>query len=249
MGDTTRWPPSPSIYEINTWVWLSELEAAADTRVDLGSVPRPEWDRLAAMHVDSVWLMGVWERSAAGIAIANQSDGLLADFRHALPDFRLEDNVGSPYCVQQYVVAERLGGREGLARARRELATRGIRLLLDFVPNHTGVDHPWVEKHPEYYIRGTEQDLEKAPHNYTRVRRKAGDSILAYGRDPYFSGWPDTLQLNYGNSSLQEAMIGELLKIAGQCDLCSCALFPAAQPADVHRNGDDVRRTYSLTAG
>jgi glycosidase len=68
--------------------------------------------------------------------------------------------------------------------------------MLDFVPNHTGLDHPWVEDHPEYYIPGTESDLARAPQNYVWAKRKRGDLILAYGRDPYFAGWPDTLQLN-----------------------------------------------------
>ena len=71
--------------------------------------------------------------------------------------------------------------------------------MLDFVPNHMALDHPWVEEHPEYYIAGTEQDLRQSPQNYTRVKRSTAICILAYGRDPYFAGWPDTLQLNYGN--------------------------------------------------
>jgi len=94
-------------------------------------------------------------------------------------------------------VHQALGGDAALARLRERLRKRGLRLMLDFVPNHTGLDHPWVEDHPEYYIPGTEPDLVRSPENYTRVKRKRGDAIFAYGRDPYFSGWPDTLQLNY----------------------------------------------------
>ena len=107
---------------------------------------------------------------------------------------------------------------------------RGLRLMLDFVPNHTGLDHPWVEDHPEYYIQGTELDLARAPQNYTWVKRKQGDLLLAHGRDPYFPGWPDTLQLNYGNPATQEAMIGELLKIAGQCDGVRCDMAMLVLP-------------------
>ena len=102
--------------------------------------------------------------------------------------------------------------------------------MLDFVPNHTGLDHPWVEDHPEYYIAGTELDLARAPQNYTWVKRRGGDRLLAYGRDPYFPGWPDTLQLNYGNPATQEAMIGELLKIAGQCDGVRCDMAMLVLP-------------------
>src|SRR6516225_6224920 len=89
-------PRSPTLYEINTWVWLSELSSKAGRLVDLSSVPSAEWDAIAAFGFDAVWFMGVWERSPAGIAIANENANLLADFRRALPDFRPEDNVGSP---------------------------------------------------------------------------------------------------------------------------------------------------------
>jgi hypothetical protein len=71
--------------------------------------------------------------------------------------------------------------------------------MLDFVPNHLGLDHPWIGDHVEYFIRGSEVELANAPKNYTRVQRKGGDLILAHGRDPYFPGWGDTLQLNYAN--------------------------------------------------
>ncbi len=102
--------------------------------------------------------------------------------------------------------------------------------MLDFVPNHMGLDHPWVEEHPEYFITGTELDLARAPKNYTWVKRKGGDLLLAYGRDPYFAGWPDTLQLNYANLATQEAMIGELVKIAGQCDGVRCDMAMLVLP-------------------
>ena len=109
---------------------------------------------------DAVWFMGVWERSPAGIAIAMRNPGLLEDFRRALPDFAAQDNVGSPYCVRRYVVDEHLGGAKGLAAARETLAKRGIRLILDFVPNHVAPDHPWVNEHPEYFIQGNDEDCE-----------------------------------------------------------------------------------------
>jgi len=144
----SHWPRYPTLYEINTWVWLSELRAKYAKHIDLRSVPPAEWDSIAALGFDAVWLMGVWERSPAGIAISNQNQQNVDDFRRALPDFRSEDNVGSPYCVRRYVVDSHLGGPEGLAQARRELASRGLNLILDFVPNHVASDHPWVFDHP-----------------------------------------------------------------------------------------------------
>jgi glycosidase len=101
-------------------------------------VPPAEWNAIAKFGFDAVWFIGVWERSSAGIAIANKNKNLVDDFRRALPDFKPEDNVGSPYCIRPYVVDRHLGGPGGLAVARRELAERGMKLLLDFVPNHGG---------------------------------------------------------------------------------------------------------------
>src|SRR5262250_857452 len=146
------WPRYPSLYEISTWVWLSELSQKYRMRIDLSSVPSTEWDAVAAYGFDAVWLMGVWERSPGGVAIANQNKNLLDGFKRALPDFRPEDNVGSPYCVRSYVVDQQLGGPEGLAAARRELAKRRLNLVLDFVPNHVAPDHPWIVQHPEYFV-------------------------------------------------------------------------------------------------
>jgi glycosidase len=102
------------------------------------------------------------------------------------------------------------------------LAKRGIRLMLDFVPNHTAPDHPWVGTHPGYYVEGSEEALARAPDNYLRVATDRGPKILAYGRDPNFPGWPDTLQLNYANSDLQTTRIDELISIAGKCDGVRC---------------------------
>ena len=141
-----------------------------------------------------------------------------------------DDIAGSGFAITGYTVHQALGGDAALALLRERLRTRGLRLMLDFVPNHTGLDHPWVEDHPEYYIPGTELDLARAPQNYTWARRQRGDVLLAHGRDPYFPGWPDTLQLNYGNPALQEAMIGELTKIAGQCDGVRCDMAMLVLP-------------------
>jgi len=214
----TVWRRFPVLYEINTWVWLSELSQKYGRNVSLASVPAAEWDAVAAHDFDAVWLMGVWERSPVGIAIANQNKALLDDFRRALPDFRLEDNVGSPYCVRRYSVDQHLGGPEGLANARGELAKRGMNLILDFVPNHVAPDHPFVGQPPEFFIRGSAEDLRKEPASYMEIR----GTVYACGRDPYFPAWPDVLQLNAFDPGLRQAVIEVISRIAQQCDGIRC---------------------------
>jgi hypothetical protein len=212
------WPKHPLIYEINTWVWLDELSRRTDRDLTLASVPDAEWDHIAVLGFDAVWLMGVWKRSPEGIRISMANDGLLADFRRALPDFMDRDNVGSPYCVRRYVVDPHLGGPEALAVARNKLAQRGVRLILDFVPNHVAPDHPWVDEHPAYFIQGNEEDLKSDPGSFVSL---AG-SVLACGRDPYFPAWPDVVQLNAFDKGLRFAVIETLAGIAGQCDGVRC---------------------------
>jgi len=105
---TTR-PAHPVIYEINTWVWLGELSRQYGRPIHLGVVPAREWDALADLGIDALWLMGVWERSPAGARIAMQNQGLVADFKGTLPDYSPADTIGSPYCVRRYIVDAHLG--------------------------------------------------------------------------------------------------------------------------------------------
>ncbi|MBZ5494154.1 MAG: alpha-amylase [Acidobacteriia bacterium] len=213
-----KWHKYPTIYEIDTWVWLSDLKMRAGLSIDLSSVPAVEWDAIADYGFDAVWLMGVWERSPAGIAVAKQNANLLTDFRKALPDFRSQDNVGSPYCVRRYVVDEHFGGPAGLAIARKELAKRGMNLILDFVPNHVAPDHPWVTEHPEYFVCGNADDVKRDPASFLDV----GGNVFACGRDPFFPAWPDVLQLNAFQLGLRKAVIETIGSIASQCDGVRC---------------------------
>ena len=91
--------------------------------------------------------------------------------KQTLPDLREEDIAGSGFAITGYSVHTRLGGDAALARLRDRLRNRNLKLMLDFVPNHTALDHPWVQLDPEYYISGTQADLEREPHNYTQGRR------------------------------------------------------------------------------
>ena len=152
-------PRYPALYQINTRVWLTELSRKIGRHATLDDIPDD----------------------------GTRSPGS-ARFRLALVSERLADgNGGAASFSQQSRVAARvsggaarpgrgryrglwlrhhrlhgatdLGGDAALARLRERLSSAACGCCLDFVPNHTGLDHPWVERHPEYYVAGTEVDL------------------------------------------------------------------------------------------
>jgi glycosidase len=234
-------PLYPSLYQINTRVWLTELSKQLGRPATLDEIPDSELDRIAKLGFDWVWFLSVWQTGPAGQRVSRTNPEWRKEFQETLPDLCEDDIPGSGFAITGYTVHESLGGDAALERLRKRLRKRGLKLMLDFVPNHTALDHSWVQKHPEYYIQGKEQDLACAPKNYTWIKRTQGDLLLAHGRDPYFPGWPDTLQLNYGNSATQDAMIGELVKIAGQCDGVRCDMAMLVLP-------EVFQRTWGIPA-
>jgi len=212
----------PALYQINTRVWLSDLSQDLGRPATFDDIPEQQFERLAEKGIDWIWFLGVWQTGLAGQRISREHVDWQTEFRHELADFRDEDVCGSCFAITQYAAHSDFGGSCALERLQRRLHKHGLRLLLDFVPNHTALDHPWVTKHPNFYIPGTEEDLRREPQNYIRIETSNGPTILAYGRDPYFSGWSDTLQLNYAEPALREAMRLELLNVAAFCDGVRC---------------------------
>src|SRR5271167_3203846 len=233
-------PRYPSLFQINTRVWLQRLSREAGKRVTLADIDDAAIDDFAERGFDWIWLLSVWQIGAAGRAVSRGNPQWRAEFEAILPDLTEDDICGSGFAITAYTVSDALGGERPLAQFRDKLARRGIKLLLDFVPNHTAPDHPWVKTHPDYYIEGNEEALAGAPQNYLRVATDRGPKILAYGRDPNFPGWPDTLQLNYANPELQSVRIEELTAIAGKCDGVRCDMAMLLLP-------EIFERTWGIT--
>jgi hypothetical protein len=219
------WRRFPTVYEINTRVWLAELSRRSGEPIVLGTVPEDEIDRLAVYGFDAVWLMGVWAPSPASRRLARQHSDLAPELRAALPDLRDADVAGSPFAVHDYRVSGILGGEEGLCHLRSRLARRSIRLMLDFVPNHLAIDHPWTETHPEYLVQCPTSGSTGAPNpdDGCFTRHVNGRRIrLAHGRDPYFPPWTDTVQVDYSSPDAREAMVHALQEVANRCDGVRC---------------------------
>lgn len=207
----------PLLYELNTRCWLRELSAQRGQTIHLGNVPDEEfqsWQRLGLTHI---WLMGTWTTCSRAREFALTDLDLLQAYREALSDWSPADVTGSPYALAEYRVPEALGGEEGLRRFRERLHAHGMKLLLDFVPNHTGLAHPWVKMQPELFV----QALPGTPGTFA-TETAAGVCWVAHGKDPFFPAWQDTAQLDYRRADTQAIMREVLRSVAGRCDGVRC---------------------------
>jgi len=229
----------PTLYQLNTRVLLTERAAALGRPATLDDLTDAMLDDVAAKGFSWVWLLGVWQTGPAGRQISRGDGELRAELQRELSDLREDDITGSPFAVVSWTVHKDFGGDAALARIRERLARRNLKLLLDFVPNHVATDHPWVQSHPEYFVRGSDEDLASEPRNYVRLQTGKGPLILAHGRDPYFPGWTDTLQLNYRHAGFREAQVGELARISERCDGVRCDMAMLLQPEVIQRTWGD----------
>jgi Alpha amylase, catalytic domain len=215
-------PRYPSLYQVNTRVWLNAYAKKLGHAVTLDDIPDGELDAWAKQGFDWIWLLSVWQTGEEARTISRTNTDWRHEFQETLPDLQESDIGGSGFAITAYEVHHLLGGNAALARFRERMIQRGMKLMLDFVPNHMGLGHPWLETHPHYFITGSDAQLTQEPHNYCHVCTTQCELIFAYGRDPYFAGWPDTLQLDYSHAETQLAMQQELLKIATLCDGVRC---------------------------
>jgi|ERR1051326_1864383 hypothetical protein len=206
----------PLLYEINTRCWLAELSKQNNRAITLANVPESElkeWQRLGFTHI---WLMGVWTTGprARARALKAHTQG---EYAEALPDLRQEDIGASPYAVADYAVSPTIGGDSALQEFRRRLHIHGLKLILDFVPNHVGLDHRWLKERPELFV----QDQDESPETFLE-ETSIGPRWLAHGKDPYFPPWVDTVQLDYRRADTRAMMTEILQAIANRCDGVRC---------------------------
>lgn len=188
--------------------------------------------------------MGAWSTGPRARSRALTEPQLRQRYSEILPAWTEEDVAGSPYAIAAYQVPASLGGEEGLTELRRRLDARGIRLLLDFVPNHLGIDHPWLTERPDLFV----QSSESAPETFPQETSK-GIRWLAHGKDPFFSAWTDTAQLDYRLPATRSAMLEVLERVADLCDGVRCDMamlvlnevfnvtwrgFPISEPLPEH---------------
>ncbi|MBY0327739.1 MAG: hypothetical protein K2Q30_12525, partial [Gemmataceae bacterium] len=176
--------PRPTLFEINTRVYLNELSKKLNKTASLDDVPDSLLLDLANKGFDFIWFLGVWQIGAVGKDVSRTTKAWQESFRNCLPDLNQNDITGSPFAVQSYEVDSILGGPESLAKLRKRMQAFNLKLCLDFVPNHTAIDNPWVVNNPDFYMQGSEVDLQAQPENYIKIKSKKEEQVFAYGRDP-----------------------------------------------------------------
>ena len=223
------WMPGAVLIAKSTYVWLAQLSKRYHRSIHrLDQIPDEELDTLARRGMNSLWLIGIWERSRASQTIKQLCGN--------------PDAVASAYSLFDYTIAEDLGGEGAYVNLRNRAYARGIRLASDMVPNHMGIDSPWVVEHPDWFMSRWDSpypaynfdgpDLSHDPrveikiesHYYEqtdaavvfrRRDRASGETRYIYhGNDGTSFPWNDTAQLDYLNPAVREQVIQTILHVA-----------------------------------
>jgi hypothetical protein len=207
----------PLVYEINTRCWLRELSERCGRTVTLASVPESEFEDWRTLGFTHLWLLGVWQTGPRSRDRSLSIPELRRTFDETLRGWTPADAGGSPFAIEDYRAAPELGGEAGLKKFRSRLNARGAGLVLDFIPNHVGLDHPWVTSRSRLFVQAAAGSPESE-----EIRTGSGPRWLAHGKDPNFPPWVDTLQLDYRLPETHAAMIDALKSIADRCDGVRC---------------------------
>lgn len=205
---------NPKLYEINTRIWLKRFGSDAK----LSDVPLKYFEYLKQKGIDIIWLMGIWKTCDSVIEKSCFNLDLVSSYHKALNDWKKEDVIGSPFAIDKYEINPKIGSENDLLELKQKLNSLGIKLFLDFVPNHFSADSSLIKEHPEYFLQADEEIYQRDSHTFF----KYDDKIFAHGRDPLFPAWDDTIQVNYFNEEARNFQIENLLKLAGCCDGVRC---------------------------
>lgn len=219
-----------SVYLINTRLWMRELKDKYGQDLTIGQIPDEEWKKTLENY-GIVWLMGIYQPSEKGRELAKNNK---ENYRYALPDIHEEKDVAaSPFAITDYSLNLDISrGWNEWDEVVKRLNLMGKKVMIDFVPNHTALDHPWTKKHPEYYIQVNQEVYETNKGDFYPVTGEDGKvRYLAHGKDPYCGSWEDTLQLNYANPQLHQEMKKILIDLSQHSDgiRCDMAMLPTPE--------------------
>ena len=227
---------SKAIYEINTRVWIKRFTHNGKIP-RLIDVPIEYWKTLAEKGIKNIWLMGIWETVPETVEKYCFTDGLKNEYDHALPNWKREDIIGSPYAINNYNLNNELSTVGEFLQFKQNLNRIGLKIILDFIPNHFSADSSLLKTNHEIFLKGTEELLHK---DYETFFKAKDGTIYAHGKDPYFPAWQDTVQINYLSESAVEFMVEALASITNLCDGVRCDMAMLSLNKVFYRNWHDV---------
>ncbi len=218
-----RYSINPALLEVNGRIWIKRFKPES-RRVTLRDIDKSFFESLKKKKIDYLWLMGAWQNSEESAENYCLVEGLRNEYAEALPDWKKSDVIGSPYAIEGYTLNRRFGSEGDLLQFKEKLNRAGIKLILDFIPNHFSAESKLISQHPEIFLEGDEELLELDRETFFELNGK----VFAHGKDPYFSAWQDTIQVNYFSMRTYEYLTDELLKLTEMCDgvRCDMAMLP-----------------------
>ena len=108
----------PSLYQINTRVWLTKLSHELGKPATLDDIPDRDLDQVAEKGFDWIWFLSVWQTGCASQKVSRSLPELRKEFEETLPDLREEDIGGSGFAITRYTAHANLGGERALHRLR-----------------------------------------------------------------------------------------------------------------------------------
>ena len=210
---------NPSLYEINTRVWLKNF-GKGKAEVSFSDIPNTYWDDFVKNGIDYVWLMGIWKTCDSVIGKYCFEEELVKSYDRALKDWKREDVIGSPFAIDVYEVNPKLGNLKSLLELKSQLNKKGIKLILDFVPNHFSADSSLIKINPDIFLFVDKSLFERDPHTFYKPVNQ--QNYFAHGRDPFFPAWQDTIQVNFFSEDARNYLTGILLDLTKVCDGVRC---------------------------
>ena len=207
-----------TIFEINTRVWIKQF-AQNNNVPKLIDVPDNYWESLIAKGIKYVWLMGIWETVPESIEKYCFTDGLIYEYSLALPDWKKEDIIGSPYSINNYIINQSLSSENDFIKFKKKLNTLGLKIILDFIPNHFHANSSLIDSNPKLFLEVAESQFLLDNRTYFKANN---GKFYAHGKDPYFQAWKDTVQVNYFSNETREFMINSLVNVSKLCDGVRC---------------------------
>ena len=203
-------PRYPSLFQVNTRVRLAELEAVLGRPATLDDITDTELDALARDGFDLVWFLGVWQTGPAArrSRVEPRLAGRVPARAARLPPVGRRAAPASPSATTTFTPTSAAMWRSRACGSGCGIAACAWSSISSRTTSRQTIRGSTSTRSSS--SQASEDQLAAQPWNYRAFETASGRRILAYGRDPYFAGWPDTLQLNYGNPALQEAMLGEL---------------------------------------